>query len=274
MVGSKLKEISLMRWLSAIALVAMVVINALANMLPIAGIKTGEVSDAYPNLFAPTGFTFAIWGVIYALLIFFTLYQLSVLKVKKPTLKPAIAEKINKYFLVSSLANIAWIFCWHYQQIGLSVVLIVAILVCLIRINYLISKSNLTTKENWLVKVPFGVYFSWITVATIANITVWLVSIGWVGFGLSQGFWTVAILIIGAIIGIVTMFKNSDWAYGAVFIWAYAGILTKHLSDTGWNGQWPSVQAALYIVLPILIMMTFDIARRELPKTMSNKKIS
>ncbi len=30
---------------------------------------TGELSDRYPNLFVPAGFTFAIWGLIYLLLL-------------------------------------------------------------------------------------------------------------------------------------------------------------------------------------------------------------
>ena len=43
----------------------MIAVNAMANILPINGIDTGAVSDSYPNLFAPAGLTFSIWGVIY-----------------------------------------------------------------------------------------------------------------------------------------------------------------------------------------------------------------
>jgi hypothetical protein len=42
----------------------MIVLNVLANALPLGGRTTGEISDAYPNLFAPAGYTFAIWGLI------------------------------------------------------------------------------------------------------------------------------------------------------------------------------------------------------------------
>lgn len=260
-----------MRSLVGAAFIAMVVINGLANLLPINGINTGAVSDSYPNLFAPSGFTFSIWGVIYSLLILYTIYQLGVISIKKPTLKTEKIDEINKYFLASSFLNIIWIFAWHYRQIGLSTLLIIAILYCLIKINQLVNQPNLAKAEHWLIKVPFGVYFGWITVATIANITTWLVDLGWKGFGLSEGFWTVAILIVGAVITMVTMFRNSNWAYGAVVIWAYAGILAKHLSVVGWNGQWPSVQAALYIILPILIILTIELVRKELPNLVTLK---
>ena len=56
--------------------VLMIGVNALANILPINNLTTGEVSDSFPNLFAPTGLTFSIWGVIYLLLGIYSFYQL------------------------------------------------------------------------------------------------------------------------------------------------------------------------------------------------------
>lgn len=53
----------------AVTYLIMVIVNALANILPINGIDTGAISDSYPNLFAPAGLTFSIWGVIYLLLL-------------------------------------------------------------------------------------------------------------------------------------------------------------------------------------------------------------
>ncbi len=60
---------------SVISFIIMIVVNALANILPINGKTTGELSDAYPNLFVPIGLTFSIWGVIYLFLFLYTLYQ-------------------------------------------------------------------------------------------------------------------------------------------------------------------------------------------------------
>ncbi|NCU39052.1 tryptophan-rich sensory protein [Candidatus Saccharibacteria bacterium] len=264
MFWKKRKDSTQLRWAVAGTFGLMVIVNALANILPIAGVTTGAVSDSYPNLFAPSGFTFAVWGVIYLLLAIYTLYQLGVIGVKKPGLKQQTVDKVSQYFVASSLINSVWIFAWHFRVMWLSVLLIAGLLYCLIRINDLLSKDSMTARENWLVKVPFGVYAGWITVATIANVTTWLVSIGWDGGGLSQGFWTVALLVVSAVIAIATMMRYDSWAYGAVVVWAYAGILTKHLSETGWNGQWPSVLAALYIIMPILIIATLDVARRQI----------
>lgn len=56
------------------ALVAVLLVNWLANALPLNGKETGQLSDQYPILTVPAGYAFAIWGLIYLGLISFALY--------------------------------------------------------------------------------------------------------------------------------------------------------------------------------------------------------
>lgn len=212
--------------LSLFSYLAMVLVNALANILPINNITTGGVSDSYPNLFAPASFTFSIWAIIYLLLFLFVIYQFT------QNNKKVLVKKINFLFIFSSLANILWILAWHYDLIGLSVILIILILLLLIKISDLLRVENLSFKEKFFMLIPFSIYFGWITVATIANITTYLVFLNWSAFSLSEEFWLVLILIIGTIIGLWRMFKDKCIAYGLVFVWAYIGIFTRHLSSS------------------------------------------
>lgn len=229
----------------------MIVVNALANILPINGQTTGEVSNSYPNLFAPAGITFAIWGLIYLLLAAFTLYLLGFFQDYSDTIKANLLNKVGIVFSISSVANAAWIFSWHYNKIPLSMVLMLIILDCLIFINYLIKNERLTAKEKLFINVPFSVYFGWITVATIANATTLLVSIGWDGFGISEHTWAVIIIMAGMLIGTLTMIINKDIAYSLVMLWAYAGIYIKHTSESGFDGQYPAV---IYTVIACMII--------------------
>ena len=87
-------------------------------------------------------------------------------------------------FSVSSLVNVAWIFSWHYDLILVSTLLLATMLVLLILITRTIMGAELSTLDRLFVRLPFSVYFGWITVATIANVTVRLVSIGWTASGL------------------------------------------------------------------------------------------
>lgn len=250
----KENQFTVYKWLNAVTFVMMVTVNALANILPINGIGTGAVSDAYPNLFAPAGLTFAIWGVIYLLLAGFVVYQLGFIKAKNVDRVAAI-KRIGLYFMISSLANTVWVFSWHYQIIPLSLMLMLVILISLILAYNGINKASLTFSEKILIRLPFGVYFGWITVATIANVTTFLVSISWNGFGLSQSVWTIVAVIAGLFISIATIWKNKDIAYGLVILWAYAGILNKHLMATGFAGKYPEIIATVAISMAVILII-------------------
>lgn len=233
----------------------MIIVNALANILPINGQGTGQVSDSYPNLFAPAGFTFAIWGLIYMLLGGYTLYQLGFFQGGKQEIKTNVLDKIGLYFSLSSVANSAWIFSWHYHLIPLSMLLMTVILGCLILISQVIYNERLTLRERVFIGLPFSVYFGWITVATIANATVLLVSLGWNGFGLPDSTWTIIMLSVGMMIGISTILKNTDIAFGLVLLWAYSGIIQKHISIEGFDGQYPGVITTAIICIGLLFIV-------------------
>jgi len=247
----------------AVAYVAMLTVNALANLLPIGGVTTGQASDAYANLFTPAGVTFSIWGLIYALLGAYTLYQTGLWQKDKNAKREALLLKVNQLFLLTSLANISWIFAWHYGIIWLSVVIMLVLLVALIRIADAVNGPSMSLREQAFIRIPFSVYFGWITVATIANITVFLVSLNWDGFGVSDAAWTIVVLFVGAAIGLARMLKDKNVFYGLVLVWAYGGILLKHLSDAGFNGQYPGVIAAVGACLGLFAAMIVYL----LPKT-------
>lgn len=222
-----------------ITYIGMVITNVLANSLPINGITTGAVSDAYENLFAPAGITFIIWGVIYLLLLVYSFFQLGIIAKDINENRSVLIKNIGILFSISSLANIIWILAWHYDQMVLALLLIVIMLLCLIFISQLIRKEDLSLKERLFIKLPFSIYFGWISVATIANVVVVLVKINWGGLGISPALWTMIILGVGTVIGIVTMLRNRDLGYGLVFLWAYAGIIIKHTSF--FEGNYPGV---------------------------------
>lgn len=244
-----MKQELLLKVAAALTFVAMIFVNYLANALPIGGITTGEASDAFPNLFTPAGITFSIWGLIYLLLLGYTIYQFKTQKGKKARS----FSTIRKLYIITSLSNIAWIFAWHYQVIWLSVLIMINLLVSLIKIANITNEEQYSLKETILVRIPFSIYFGWITVATIANITVLLVSINWDGFGIADNVWTIIILLVGAAIGITRMLKDSNIYYGLVLVWAYAGIWLKHTSDNGFAGEYPNIITTLIICLALYL---------------------
>jgi len=210
-----------------VGFVAVVVVNILANALPINGKTTAELSDSYPNLFVPAGYVFAIWGVIYLLLLAFTVYQAS------PKRRGAqFLGEIGYLFGISSAANVVWIFLWHYELLFPSLIAMFALLGSLIMI-YLrldIGKGNPSREEKLYVHLPFSVYLGWITVAPIANVVAALVSINWDGFGLSEVTWTMAMIAVAVILTLLNIQTRGDVGYTLVIIWALGGIIVKQMA--------------------------------------------
>jgi len=251
----KLKDnYNVCKLLVILTFIATVVVNALASILPINGMDTGQISDSFPNLFAPAAITFSIWGLIYLLLAAFTVYFVVKLDKDKPA--DHWLRKVGFLFVLTNVANTIWILAWHYKVIELSLVLMLVILVGLILIVQKLRKQNLTTGEKIFVGLPFSIYFGWITVATVANVTTLLVDWSWTRFGLSEATWMILVLAVALAIGTITILSNKDAAYGLVLIWAFAGILIKHLSPDFFDGMYTGVIVAVIVSLVVFAAAT------------------
>lgn len=216
---------ALSRWMNVIAFVLTVLVNGLAGSTTILGGKlTAEVSDANPTLITPAGYVFSIWGVIYVLLGVFVVFQALPSQTGKDY-----HRNIGWLFVLSSLLNIIWLFLWQFGYLSLSVVLMFLLLATLIAIYLRLSvgRSGAPAREKLAVHVPFSVYLGWITIASIANVAVTLVSVKWDGFGIGQETWAALIIVIALLIALLVIATRKDVAYGLVVIWALLGISVK-----------------------------------------------
>ena len=215
----------LLKWTNVIAFAFTVLVNGLAGSTTILGGKlTAEISDANPTLITPAGYVFSIWGVIYILLGIFVVFQALPVRTGKDY-----QGKIGWLFVLSSLLNIVWLFLWQFEYLSLSVVLMFLLLATLIAI-YLrlnVGRSGALAREKLAVHVPFSVYLGWITIASIANVAVTLVSVKWDGFGIGQETWAALIIVIALLIALLVIATRKDVAYGLVVIWALLGISAK-----------------------------------------------
>jgi len=213
--------------LNVLGLIVTLVMNTLASVLPLNGRDTGAISDSIPNLFVPAGLTFAVWGVIYTLLIIFAVYQ--VVTVRKDAGAADPIGRLGYWFFLSCIANSLWIVAWHWQFQLLSLVLMLVILVSLIAMHTQLRryKGARSTGYRFAVMLPISVYLGWITVATVANFTSVAVVLGWGRFGLSEVFWTVLVLVVAIVINVLAVLLKGDIGFALVGIWALYGIYLK-----------------------------------------------
>lgn len=212
----------------AVSFVLMLVLNGLANLLPINGLQTGQISDQYANYFAPISFTFSIWAVIYTTLAFYVAWRLKYFRKTEDNPLNRHLFKVDIAFTIGNLANSAWILAWHNLDFVMSLIFMVILLISLMYINLQFKK------EFSLATIPFRIYFGWITVATVANVTTMIVANFsafqwlWNGGEVSEQLLTMIILLVAIAIGNVTTIRQQDYYYGTVILWALLGIFSRH----------------------------------------------
>lgn len=219
---SRQKSIS---WIiNIVAFLFVLTMNYLANALPLGGQSTGSISDKYPTLFTPAGFTFSIWGIIYLGLSAFIVYQALVSNRQNPLL-----TRIHPPFQLNCLANGLWLIFWHYDMLWFSLFTMFFILGTLIVIYVRLREQNegVTFATGILVMIPFSIYLGWITVATIANISIVQYDMGWNDIGLNAINWTLIKIGAAGAIGTWMLYRSSDIAYILVIAWASFGIMSK-----------------------------------------------
>jgi benzodiazapine receptor len=237
--------------LNIVAFMFTIVVNALAGSTTLLNGKTsGEISDLYPTLITPAGFTFSIWGIIYTLLLVFTIYQMLPRNREQPFL-----HQIGVLFALSGMLNIVWLFLWHYELITYSVVLMFTLLSALVAIYIRldIGKSEASLWEKVCVHLPFSVYLGWITVASIANVAAALTAVGWDGGGIGQVTWAVLVIVVALLITLTTIATRKDVAYSLVIVWALVGIMSKQIEN---QTVVLTAEVSIVVILITIVAMT------------------
>ena len=220
----------LLRQISVILTVfATLVVNILANALPLNGLNTGQISDRFQVYFVPAGYVFSIWGLIYLGLIVFAVFQALPSQRENPRL-----QATGWWISLGGLANIAWIFLWHYEQFPLTLIAMLVLLGTLI-VTYLrlgIGRTPVASAERWATHLLISIYLGWITVATVANVTSLLDYLNWDGFGVAPEIWMGIVLAAVLAIAALVNFTRRDVAYALVILWALAGISLKQAAVT------------------------------------------
>ena len=207
------------------AFLVTIIVNFAANALPLNGVTTAQVSDKYANLFTPSGYVFAIWGVIYILLAAFTYYQYKA--------DDELHQKIGWLCVGSCLFNSVWIFLWHYQYIALSLIAMAGLFGCLALIytRVEIGLVEVDRRRMYMVNTTFSIYTSWIIIATIANVAALLVAWGWRAYNITAVYSTATIIVMALLLTAINIHLRGDVAYAAVVVWALSGIMIEQFSN-------------------------------------------
>lgn len=228
-----MKEI-IIKVLLASTYIGMIYMNFLANSLPLNNKTTGAISDTYQTYFTPAGFTFSIWGIIYILL------GVATFRLLQSEFTPQI-QTVAITLSILAVFNSLWLVTWHYEKLGWSVIVMLIML-------GLLAFSYINSKDLSIVKSSISLYMGWISIATVANISIFITSKNTMLFMNNERIWFYIILLVGILIVGVISYIEKDIIYSAVFVWAYFGILSRHLA-----AQDRYLENRVMIIIPFIL---------------------
>ena len=254
-----------------LSVVLVLIVNGLSQSQRWNGTTIGEISNQYDNLFTPAGYAFAIWGLIFLMLVGYSLFQIK--RAFFNTEESSFILQTGLWFAIANVLNAAWIVAFTYDYIGLSVVIMLGILISLLKIVW-----N-TNMERWDASIgviafvwwPVCVYSGWIAVATIANIAAFFASIEYVGSELTQVVWTMVMITIAVLLNVLMVWLRNMREFAAVAIWALTAIFIRH------KEQYESIAyyALLGAVILLFIVTVHAIKNRKtLPNIKFNERFS
>ncbi len=215
------------RYLVIAATLVVIGVNAAATLLPINGMATGKLSALYPTGFTPAGWVFSIWSLVYVGLVAYGIHA-ALLGGAARGLNSRMQMRLRSIelpYLVSAIANTAWIFLWHYRLVGASVlamlVLLGSLLVIYVQLRRQPAVSGL---QRVIVDGTFSLYLGWITTATFVNLGAWFFDLGQWPFGHTRDEWAIITVVLAGAIYVAAGIWTADWVYTSVFVWAALGI--------------------------------------------------
>lgn len=164
--------------LNLIVLAAVVFWNYWVNAKEFNGNTVGSLSDQYQNLFTPAGYAFSIWGII-----FIALFAQAIFFIKRAfshSLNSDFLDQVGPFLILTNIGNGAWLYFWLMEMTGISVLIMLAMLSCLVIIIIRTNMERWDAPRNTIFWLwwPICLYSGWIAVATIANISAYLSKIG------------------------------------------------------------------------------------------------
>ncbi|MDB5020318.1 MAG: hypothetical protein JWQ28_1445 [Pedobacter sp.] len=215
-----------------------------------ASMKT--ISSKYENLLTPAGYAFSIWGLIYFALICFAVYQARSLVFKNA--EEDFVEKIGPWFILTNVLNALWVIVFTHDMIALSVVIMFLLFFSLLKIilNLNMEKWDAPFITILLIWWPFSIYFGWVNVALAANVSVYLVSLGYTGSPLDPATWAMLVLLLLCIIVIAMIWKRNMREYATAAAWGIIAIGIRNI-DTSQSVAYTAFFVAAIVLINIAL---------------------
>jgi len=223
----KANQIGVLRWAVLFFYVATILMNYISQAMPFNGQTNGEVSDKYSTLITPADYAFSIWGLIFLALGAYAFFQTFSRRADKK-----IYDQLGLWLIVALVSTSLWLPVFQYEMIAFSVLMMLVILGALIQTSIMITKDrSMGSREKAWIRIPFGLYLGWISVATLVNISVLAKYGGWYLLGISEINWLLIMITVAFVLAVIVTRATGNLLISLVFVWAFVAISVRHYGD-------------------------------------------
>lgn len=198
----------------------------------IGGMTQADISNMYPTAITPAGITFAIWSVIYlswiitwlvvahAPLTYLTrkIFPKLTKNLEGVTLEKNVVLSFSSAIVLTGI----WLIPWWYNMIGMALLVMLLILWLLKYAFYHSRKSHIVLRSS--IELTLG----WINIATVANITIWLVSLGFTWGSIPEYYWAIWVLGLALLLTAYYQCRYRAYIVSLVFLWTMFGEWIAH----------------------------------------------
>lgn len=210
--------------INLIVVLLMIAANYYSTLFGVNGNTVASLSDSYSNYFTPSAYAFSIWGIIFIAQIAGAIVLIK--NAWNNGMSEQFISKIALNMVKVNLANVFWIYLWLSEKTLLSVGMMLMLLLYLTITFITLLRAKNTNK---ILAFSINIYWGWIAVATIANISAWLSKIALFPANVEIGLAVLMILVAG-ILNAFILFRFKNWVFAAVGIWAIIAIAVRYTS--------------------------------------------
>lgn len=158
----------------------------------------------------PEGYAFAIWGLIYGWLVVSAIYGM----LKRAD--DAAWDQARKPLIISLAVGTPWLTVANASAIWAT------ILIFVMAATAIAAMMRAPQKDQWLFKVPVGIYAGWLTAASFVSLGTTAA-----GYGVLTGAlgWAYIGIIGALIVASLVLIRRTSTFYGLTVIWALVGII-------------------------------------------------
>ena len=225
------------------ATIGTIAFNWLAATGYVNDITPQMISEKYPTNITPAGYAFAIWSLIYLGMVAFSIYQMLGANMAR-------FRGIRSLYIMSCALNCAWIYFWHQDQIAICLAIILSLLAVLLFINIKVKNFD-SIADSAIVKAPFGIYFGWVTAASLVNFAVLLVHKK-IDLGSSASIIGVILILFAAALGVLIRVRLTNYFYPLAIAWALTAIAVKQSGQT-----WIVSASAVGVIACLIASLSF-----------------